>query len=314
MLEFLRGRAADRKLRLFAVACCRRTFPLLTDESSRAAVDRAEQFADRAASYGELYRAARRASEVPQDPSYPVAPPHSAVHASEHARVAAQLVAAAPDNDLFTLTGHIVGYSAIAASGLAGDADRGNWHGEMTSRMASENQAQAALVRDVFGPLPFRPVTVQPHALAWNDRLVVRLAQSIYDERRWGGMPILGDALLDAGCDDDEVVAHCRAGVGHVRGCWIVDLCLGRCWERSLSDEHPPFGHYPPRPDAVRVVLSGGPLSGFEVGVMPPLPAVIRVNAPRYGNHRVWITCTYAFRGQQYEHIRTENASVGTIC
>ncbi len=278
MLEFLRGRAADRKLRLFAVACCRRTFPLLTDESSRAAVDRAEQFADRAASYGELYRAARRASEVPQDPSYPVAPPHSAVHASEHARVAAQLVAAAPDNDLFTLTGHIVGYSAIAASGLAGDADRGNWHGEMTSRMASENQAQAALVRDVFG------------------------------------MPILGDALLDAGCDDDEVVAHCRAGVGHVRGCWIVDLCLGRCWERSLSDEHPPFGHYPPRPDAVRVVLSGGPLSGFEVGVMPPLPAVIRVNAPRYGNHRVWITCTYAFRGQQYEHIRTENASVGTIC
>jgi hypothetical protein len=81
-----------------------------------------------------------------------------------------------------------------------------------------------------------------------------------------------------------------------------------------MSDEHPPFGHYPPRPDAVRVVLSGGPLNGFEVGVMPPLPPVIRVNAPRHGNHRVWITCTYALRDQQYEHIKTDNVNVATLC
>ena len=77
-----------------------------------------------------------------------------------------------------------------------------------------------------------------------------------------------------------------------------------------MNDDHPPFGHYPPRPDAVCVVLSGGPLNGFEVGVMPPLPSVIRVNAPRHGNHRVWITHTYALRAQRYEYVETENNNV----
>ena len=79
----------------------------------------------------------------------------------------------------------------------------------------------------VFGN-PFRLVTLAPSVLAWNDRLVVRLAQAIYEERRWGDMPILGDALLDAGCDNDEVVAHCRAGGEHVRGCWVIDLLLDK--------------------------------------------------------------------------------------
>ena len=83
-------------------------------------------------------------------------------------------------------------------------------------------------LRDIVGPLPFRPVTVHPDVLAWGDRTVPRLAQAIYDERRWGDMPILGDALLDAGCDNDEVVAHCRDGQEHVRGCWVLDLCLGK--------------------------------------------------------------------------------------
>ena len=52
--------------------------------------------------------------------------------------------------------------------------------------------------------------------------------QALYDERRWGDMPILGDALLDAGCDVEEAVAHCRVGGEHVRGCWVIDLCLGK--------------------------------------------------------------------------------------
>jgi hypothetical protein len=71
-------------------------------------------------------------------------------------------------------------------------------------------------------------VTVHPDVLAWNDRLVVRLVQAIYEEKRWGDMPILGDALLDAGCDNDEMLAHCRAGGEHVRGCWVVDVLLGK--------------------------------------------------------------------------------------
>jgi hypothetical protein len=91
-----------------------------------------------------------------------------------------------------------------------------------------ERAAQCVLLRDLFGPFPLHPVTVQPDVLAWNGRLVVRLAQAIYDERRWGDMPLLGDALLDAGCDNEEVLAHCRAGGEHIRGCWVLDLCLGR--------------------------------------------------------------------------------------
>jgi hypothetical protein len=87
---------------------------------------------------------------------------------------------------------------------------------------------QAAVLRDISGPLPFRPVTISPDVRAWNDRLVVRLAKAIYDARRWGDMPLLGDALLDAGCDNEEVLAHCRAGGEHVRGCWVVDLLLGK--------------------------------------------------------------------------------------
>src|SRR5262249_35678873 len=66
---------------------------------------------------------------------------------------------------------------------------------------ANEGPKQAMLLRCVYGPLPFRLVTIDPSALAWNDRTVPRLAHGIYDERRWGDMPILGDALLDAGCD-----------------------------------------------------------------------------------------------------------------
>jgi len=87
----------------------------------------------------------------------------------------------------------------------------------------------AVILRDLLGPLPFRPVTISPDVLAWGDRLVVRLARAIYDERRWGDMPLLRDALLDAGCDSDDILSHCRQrGAVHVRGCFALDLLLGR--------------------------------------------------------------------------------------
>jgi hypothetical protein len=92
----------------------------------------------------------------------------------------------------------------------------------------AENAAQTDLVRDIFGLVLFRPGAVHPDIRAWNDRLVVRLAQAIYDERRWGDMPILADALLDAGADDEELLAHLRSEGPHVRGCWALDLILGK--------------------------------------------------------------------------------------
>ena len=81
------------------------------------------------------------------------------------------------------------------------------------------------LLHDIFGN-PFRPVTLDPAWLAWNDGTVVKLAKTIYDDRRWDIMPILGDALEDAACHDAAILDHCRGPGPHVRGCWVVDLIL----------------------------------------------------------------------------------------
>ena len=63
---------------------------------------------------------------------------------------------------------------------------------------------------------------------AWLTSDAVALARGIYDERAFDRMPILADALQDAGCVNDEVLTHCRGEVVHVRGCWVVDLLLGK--------------------------------------------------------------------------------------
>ncbi len=85
--------------------------------------------------------------------------------------------------------------------------------------------AAADLAREVFGN-PFRPVAFSPD---WRTSTAVALAAQMYESREFSAMPILADALQDAGCDSDDVLNHCRAaGAMHVRGCWVVDLVLGR--------------------------------------------------------------------------------------
>jgi hypothetical protein len=79
-------------------------------------------------------------------------------------------------------------------------------------------------LRDIFGN-PFRPVTLNP---SWRTPTVKQLAEAIYKERAFERMPILADALEDAGCDNADILSHCRGGGEHVRGCWVVDLVLGR--------------------------------------------------------------------------------------
>ena len=91
----------------------------------------------------------------------------------------------------------------------------------------AERKAQAALLRDILGN-PFRPTAIDPGVLSWSDGTVAHLARSIYDERAFDRMPILADALEGAGCDNADILAHCRAPGEHVRGCWVVDLVLGK--------------------------------------------------------------------------------------
>jgi hypothetical protein len=89
-----------------------------------------------------------------------------------------------------------------------------------------ERQAQAALLRDLFGPLPFREARLDP---AWLAHSVLSIARRAYDERDFAALPVLADALADAGCDDEDLLRHCRdRGLAHCRGCWAVDLILGK--------------------------------------------------------------------------------------
>ena len=72
---------------------------------------------------------------------------------------------------------------------------------------------------------PFRPVAFDP---AWRTETAVGIARGIYEERAFERMPILADALMDAGCADEQVLGHCLGEGPHVRGCWVVDLVLGK--------------------------------------------------------------------------------------
>jgi hypothetical protein len=189
MLEFVRGKASDRKLRLFNCACCRIIWDNLTDERCRQAVEVAERFADGAATWAELY-AARAAAE---DASY-------------HMRYEdAQTAVWATDEDSWE----------VAA-----------FYPTHQNQMVIAERC-GLLLLDIIGN-PFRPVSLAPSVLAWNDGTVPRIARGIYDERAFDRLPILADALLDAGCDDEELLAHCRSEGPHVKGCWAVDLILGR--------------------------------------------------------------------------------------
>src|SRR5262249_52141263 len=80
-----------------------------------------------------------------------------------------------------------------------------NRRGESLTALA----AQAVLPHGLWGT-PFRPVTVSPGWLAWNDGTVPRIAQAIYEERAFDRLPVLADALEEAGCDNADILAHCR--------------------------------------------------------------------------------------------------------
>jgi hypothetical protein len=90
--------------------------------------------------------------------------------------------------------------------------------------MDREFAAQVELLRDVVGN-PFTPVAFDP---AWRTDTAVSLARQMYDAREFSAMPILADALQDAGCENEDVLTHCRGPGPHVRGCWVVDGVLGK--------------------------------------------------------------------------------------
>jgi hypothetical protein len=191
MLNYLGRRVSSRKARLLACACFRRRKPKLRKWEQQT-VEVAERYADGQASPEEMQQA--------QDDSVGKS----------------GVVWVTMDMDMDYCT-------AVEAARCAGE-----WRDE---------PGQCSLVRDLFGN-PFRPLPPKKGKRQWNDKLavwlnwndgtVVKLAQALYDDRAFDRLPILADALEDAGCTHAEVLAHCRGAGPHARGCWVVDLLLGR--------------------------------------------------------------------------------------
>lgn len=199
----------DRLSRLFAVACRRRIGPLLQKEVSRAAVEPAERSADEPIDESELDRVPREASESYENAMTDESGHHLPADAPTQAAIAASDTAI-PNFRRLGVPDVLI--SAANASPL-GDEE--------------EDAAQATSLRDIVGDRS-RKVSFDPARLAWGDRLVERLAEGIHGERAFDRMPILGDALEDAGCTDEAILAHCRGAGPHARGCWVIDLVLGR--------------------------------------------------------------------------------------
>jgi hypothetical protein len=93
---------------------------------------------------------------------------------------------------------------------------------------AEVSWSQCQIFRDIFGPLPFRAVALGPALLVWNHGTVPAIARHVYEDRAFYDLPILADALEDAGCREPYMLAHCRGPGPHVRGCWVVDLILSK--------------------------------------------------------------------------------------
>ena len=209
MLEVVRGSAGERKLRLYAAACCYGAGQWLADERSREAVEAAEKLADECISPRDLHYAQSRAWRAAAEASARLMEP-----GDESAHIPIHAVAVATHLVLGEITGETVipiARNAEEAINFGGQAPRGE-------------SVLAFLLRDVFGN-PFRPVTFSPE---WRTETAVAIARGMYESRDFSAMPILADALQDAGCDNDEILDHCRGPGPHVRGCWVVDLVLGK--------------------------------------------------------------------------------------
>lgn len=214
MLEFVRTteQATDRKQRLFALASIRRVSHLFVEKGSQAGVEVLERFADGKEHEGERRQAANDARNA-----Y-----YEAEHAGDEARLCAGIglyrCLVAGSVAIATTEAHLWALRAAHAVGQA------------------EELLQCQLLRDLFGPMSFGQVGIDPSWLLWNNGIVFRLAQDTYEQRALPSgyldgtrLAVLSDALEKAGCDNEEILSHLRQrGVVHVRGCWVVDLLLAK--------------------------------------------------------------------------------------
>jgi hypothetical protein len=228
MVHSSRKRVSDRKLRLFVTAFARTGWGLLKDDPCKQAVDVAERFADGEASPEDLEQAKQNIWGIPR---------HEFLNRSskewwascialssvwKFARRAALAAACYSE-------GHPE--ASIALSSVLRFARRAALAAACYSEGPPATRAQLEILRCLFGN-PFRPVTFEP---GWRTPTVRGLAEAAYQERSLphgtldpDRLAILADALEEAGCDSDQILGHLRGPGPHYRGCWALDLLLGR--------------------------------------------------------------------------------------
>jgi hypothetical protein len=211
LLDSVEEETTERKTRLFADACCRRIARFLAAERNRNVIEVSDLYADDLASEEQLTAALSEADAAVQDAGVRHALGRVGLTAAK------TVIFLTPDllvNDV--IIGVIQTMVLTAGVTPPPEATREAYRTEL--------EAHASLLRDIFGN-HFRRVTADP---SWLTSTVVALARGMYDSRDFTTMPILADALQDAGCDSADILGHCRGPGPHVRGCWVVDLVLGK--------------------------------------------------------------------------------------
>jgi hypothetical protein len=224
MLNAVRRGASPRKLRLLGCACCHRAWSLLTD-TARRIVQLSELVADGLAERDALLKEVRplsqevyRAVEGARGVTVFDGDPEEAdpTEEEEFARLSVALQAS-----FASILATTSGSRTAVRRALDLLADLVGWN------PGEERRAQCHLIRDVFGN-PFKPIVVDHAWLRWNNGFVPKMAHAIYDDYTFQDLPILADALEEAGCNNKDVLQHCRSRKDHVRGCFVVDLVIGK--------------------------------------------------------------------------------------
>lgn len=229
LIRSLSGKCSDRKFRLFALACCDRIRHFITDPRSQAALEfgrlHAEHGTARRRGRAGVVKAAREACRDLGMQARPTQDPLAlAGHMVTSNAACAALAALEGQSWLAAEWG--AGYAANAVSWQVllerRDPCLPRW--DPGAKRVEERQ-QVPLLADVAGHI-FHTFVADPGWLGHEQGTVLSLARTIYDEGAFDRLPILADALEDAGCTDAVVLAHCRGDGPHVRGCWVLDRLL----------------------------------------------------------------------------------------
>jgi hypothetical protein len=227
ILEFLRGKVSDRKLRLFSVASCRRVGHLFVDPVFYQAVDVGEVYADGGTS-DEERQAAMEAAEAVFAGRWMGVLHSETIQTnvfSEMEAASAAIHAVYPQDCFVGSDAELPYLTWLPVSAIKYELRAGIRDSEQAAlKERAEKAVHGLLLHDIIGN-PFRSIALDP---SWLSPTAVALARQIYESRDFTAMPILADALQDAGCENADILNHCRGGGVHVRGCWIVDRLLGK--------------------------------------------------------------------------------------